>query len=287
MDADANPVDSDFFDTLWPLILNENKCELVSESKEYFVPCKPFDQIHWHGMLSKVGYPGYATPDDLHCCGAAKREEEQNLEAVKEVDAAAEQPTAAALMDYENCGSLGIKPVYKQVKQLRKQRERRQKLAYNFANRKYPWTMQTPSHETGFMLTAELKRNFQCQREMQMLEAIYRYNCKLMLIDCSSEICVEDVKRWIKFRPYVQMLVMVRCPRVERHIQLLNVFHTLLVEESALNTWHQELQCSLRAGLKEARQRELFKNCAEAFVFVFSRYRGICTCDTYKILRSM
>ncbi|KAH8311011.1 hypothetical protein KR044_003844 [Drosophila immigrans] len=274
---DVNPVDSEFLETLWPLILDDNKCELASKSQEFFVPSKPFDQIHWHSLLSNVGYPGYVAPHDLHCCGAAKRE----------ADEAAEEPKAAALMDYENRGSQSIKPVDKQVKELRKQRERRQKLAFNFANRKYPWTMQTPTHETSFMLTTELRSIFCGHMEMQMLEAIYHHKVKLMLIDCSTEICVEDVKRWIKFRPYVQMLVMVRCPRVERHIQLLKVFHTMQIEENALNTWHQELQCSLRAGLKEARNRDLFKNCADAFMFVFSRYRGICTCDTYKILRFM
>ncbi|XP_034484476.1 uncharacterized protein LOC117789554 [Drosophila innubila] len=181
----------------------------------------------------------------------------------------------------------GIRRVDREVRQLRRQRERRQKLAYDFANRKYPWTMQTPSHEMGFTLTPELRDAFNGPMEREILEAIYHYNCKLMLIDASTEICVEDFKRWLKFRPYVQMLVLVRCPRVERHVQLLNVFQTMLIEENASNTWHQELQCSLRAGLKEAQSRDLFKNCADAFVFIFSRYRGICTCDTYKILRLM
>ncbi|KAH8388517.1 hypothetical protein KR093_008471 [Drosophila rubida] len=284
---DVNPVDSDFFETLWPLILNENKCEIASESAEYFVPCKQFNQIHWHSVLSKVGYPGYVTPLDLHCGETARQQDQLELEVADEADKTAEQPTAATLMDYEKSGSQAIYRVHRQVKMLRKQCERRQKLAFNFANRMYPWTMQTPSHELGFFLTDELRSAFKSDMELQILEAISHHNCKLMLIDCSTEVCVQDVKRWIKFRPYVQMLVMVRCPRVERHIQLLDAFHTMLVEESALNTWHQELQLSLHAGLREARNRELFKNCAEAFVFVFSRYRGICTCDTFKILRSM
>jgi len=282
-----NPVDSSFFDTLWPLILNENPCQLDSESPEYFVPRQAFDQLHWHSVLSKVGYPGYETPHDLRCCGAAKRQEESEEEAENAANKAAELQSAAALGDYEKCSSQGIRRVDEEVRHLRKQHERRQKLAYDFANRKYPWTMQTPSHEMGFILTPELRAAFACPMELEILEAIYHYNCKLMLIDASTEICVDDFKRWVKFRPYVQMLVLVRCPRVERHVQLLNVFQTMLIEESALNTWHQELQCSLQTGLKEAKSRELFKNCADAFVFIFSRYRGICTCDTYKILRLM
>ncbi|KAM8702989.1 hypothetical protein ACLKA7_005347 [Drosophila subpalustris] len=282
-----NPVDSAFFDTLWPLILNENPCRLESESAEYFVPRQTFDQLHWHSMLSQVGYPGYETPQDLLCCGAAKRQAESEEEAERAQNKAAELQTAAALGDYEKGGSQGIRRVNKEVQHLRRQRERRQKLAYDFANRKYPWTVQTPSHELGFVLTPELRAAFSCPMEREILEAIYHYNCRLMLIDASTEICVEDFKRWVKFRPYVQMLVLVRCPRVERHLQLLNVFQTMVVEENALNTWHQELQSSLRTGLKEAQSRDLFRNCADAFVFIFSRYRGICTCDTYKILRIM
>lgn len=100
-----NPVDSSFFDTLWPLILKENPCQLESESVKYFMPRQQFDQLHWHSLLSKVGYPGYETPHDLLCCGAAARKAESEEEAEKAADKAAELQTVAALGDYEKNGS--------------------------------------------------------------------------------------------------------------------------------------------------------------------------------------
>ncbi|KAH8417609.1 hypothetical protein KR222_002703 [Zaprionus bogoriensis] len=280
------PLDSSFFEALWPLILDENECRVESENAEYFVPRQRFNQMRWHTMLSKVGFPGYETPHVLRCCEAARRQEQQSEEeALQAANTAAEQQGAAALADFEAKGSLAIRPVDKEAQHLLRQQERRQRLAYKFANRKYPWTMQTPSHELGFAITPELRAIFKCPLELEILEGIHHYNCKMMLIDAGSEVCADDLQRWIKFRPYVQLLVTVRCPRVERHLQLMQVFQTLLIEENQMNTWHQELEASLRAGLHEARAREIFKNCADAFVFVFSRYRGICTCDTYKILR--
>ncbi|XP_030563908.1 uncharacterized protein LOC115764801 [Drosophila novamexicana] len=289
-DADSNQrengpsLDSSFFETLWPLILDDNKCRVESESVDFFVPRKPFDQLRWHTLLANVGFPDYEKPHDLRCCEAAKQQEESEQMAEKAVDEAVERQSAVAA-DYEPTGSRAIRRVDKEVEFLQKQQHRRQHLAYCFANRKYPRAMQTPIHEVTFVLTRELRAGFQCPMEHEILEGIYQYNCKLILIDASTDVCVDDFQRWIKFRPYAQMLCLVRCPRVERHLQLLKVFHTLLVEEDAQNSWHEELECSIRAGLKEAKRLELFPNCADAFVFVFSRYRSLCTCDTYKILR--
>ncbi|ALC45539.1 CG9624 [Drosophila busckii] len=279
-------LDSSFFDTLWPLILNENKCYLESESTDYFRPRQQFKQLYWHTLLSKVGYMGYEQPHDLRCCGAARLEAAAELQAEKDANELALQQTlgTAMLADYNKCGSQGIRRVDQEVELLTMQQQQRQKLAYDFANRKFPWTMQTPSHELGFQLTPELTRCLSPE-ERELLESIHAYECKLMLIDASNDVCVDDFKRWIKFRPYVQILVTVRCPRVQRHLQLLGVFHTLLVEENIEHTWHEELHYQLRSGLREAQRLGLLENCAQAFVFVFSRYRNTCTCDTYKILR--
>ncbi|EDV91632.1 uncharacterized protein LOC6570385 [Drosophila grimshawi] len=282
--GDNQSLDSSFFETLWPLILDDNQCRLQSESTDYFVPSKKFDQLHWHTLLAEVGFPDYQKPHDLRCCEAAKQLDESEQHAEQEANEAALLQSAAALGDYKVAGSQAICPVDKQIEHLRQKRQRCQKLAYDFANRKYPWTMARQSHEHGFTLTTELRHHFRCPMERRILEGINQYNCKLMLIDASTDVCVDDFKRWIKFRPYAQILAIVRCPRVERHLQLLNAFNTLLVEEDIQNSWHQELQVSLHTGLKEAKRLQLLTNCAEAFVFIFSRYRGLCTCDTFTIL---
>lgn len=284
---EKHPLDEEFFETLWPLILDENPCRVVSKDEEFFVPEKSFNQLHWHSFLSNVGFPGYERPHDLRCCGAARKQEKSDEEAAQLANALAKSPTPAALASFQPGISRTIRPVDMEVHRLRREQERRQRLAYKFANRKHPWTMQTPSHELEFALTPEVLRHFPCKMEQEILESIHHYNIDFMLIDAGNEVCAEDFKRWIKFRPYVQILAMVRCPRVERHLQLLKVFQTMIIEEDIANTWHKELESSLYTGLKEAQSRGLFKTCADAFVFVFSRYRGICTCDTYKVLRRM
>lgn len=282
---EKHPIDGTFFESLWPLILDENPCRLESETAEYFVPRHRFDQLHWHTMLSKVGFPGYEQPHDLRCCGAARKQDESEEEAVQVANTLSKQQTTAAMADFEPAGSGSIVPVDQQVCKLRQQQERRQRLAYQFANRQYPWTMQTPSHELKFIITPELRAKFPSKMEQEMLENIHHFDCEFMLIDVSNDMCAEDLKRWIKFRPYVQMLALVRCLRVERHLQLMTVFQTMLIEENIANTWHQELESSMFTGFKEAQARGMLKNCGDAFIFVFSRYRGICTSDTFKVLR--
>lgn len=282
---DNKSLDTSFFETLWPLILDDNQCRVESESIRFFIPRIEFDYLHWHTFLAKVGYPQYEKPHDMRCCQAAKDEEKSEQLAEAATNKAVEELNDKALSDYQPCGSRAIRRIDNEVKHLCEEQERRQRLAYSFANRVYPWTMQTPLHENSFVLTDEVCLDFPCPMERDILEGIYHYDCKLMIIDASTEVCADDFLRWTKFRPYVQMLCLVRCPRVQRHLQLLNVFHTMLIEENIHNTWHEELNCSLRSGLKEARKLELLKNCADAFVFIFSRYRGICTCDTFKVLR--
>ncbi|XP_030375182.1 uncharacterized protein LOC115624584 [Scaptodrosophila lebanonensis] len=274
-----------FFDAFWPLIIDENICHIESKSVEFFVSERPFCQRRWHTLLAKAGYPNYFSPFGLRCCDAATKEEESEEDAEKKADEAAERISSAAHADYDNYGSVAVPPLDQHVKHKGQERERRQKLAYEFANRKYPWTMQAPTHELGFSLKSELCVQFYHPMELSILRGIHDYQCKLMIIDAGTELCIDDFKRWIKFRPFIQMLVLVRCPLVERHLQLLKVFQTLLVEENKENNWHDELQCSVRTGLKHAKKLELFKNCADAFVFVFSRFRGICTCDTFKIMQ--
>ncbi|EDW14947.1 uncharacterized protein LOC6573405 [Drosophila mojavensis] len=282
---DNKSLDSSFFETLWPLILDDNQCRVESESVEFFIPRIPFDYLHWHSMLAKVGFPLYEQPHDMRCCQAAKDEEDLEKLAETEANKATEELNEKAIADYQPSGSRGIVRIDNEIKHQCEAQEHRQRLAYSFANRAYPWTMQTPVQEISFLLTDEVRDEFFCPMERAILEGIYHYDCKLMIIDASTEVCADDFLRWTKFRRYVQMLCLVRCPRVQRHLQLLNVFHTLVIEENMRNSWHEELHCSLRTGLKEATRLELFKNCADAFVFIFSRYRGLCTCDTFKILR--
>lgn len=276
-----------FFDILWPLILDENTCHIESQSEEFFIPKKPFDNLKWHTYLSQVGFPSYMAPHELRCCEAAKKEEAEEEEARKEANKEAEERKVTAQCDFLARGSQAIRRVDNEVNYLREQQERRQKLAYDFANRRYPWTMQTPSHELGFEMTSEVQNCFRPNMELHILQAIHDHNCNLMMIDVGSEVELEDCQRWIKYRPYIQLLALVRTPQMERSLQLLNVFHTLLVEESAENTWHDELLSSLRNGYTHAQKVQLLKSCGEPLVFVFCRYRGICTCDTYKILRRL
>ncbi|EDW81669.1 uncharacterized protein Dwil_GK10895 [Drosophila willistoni] len=274
---------STFFEDLWPVLLDENKCRVESTAADYFIPTKKFNQLYWHTFLAKVGYPDYLMPHDLRCCKAAERQDASEEEAELAANEAAENMSNAAHGDYENCGSMAIRRVDKEITYLRDKAKRRDKLAYEFANRSYPWTMKKP--KLGFELTPELRKCFKKPMELHILQDINIHNCQLMLIDAGSEICVDDFQRWIKFGPYVKMLVLVRCPRVERRLRLLNVFHTLLYEECAENSWHEELECSLQTGFEHAKKMKLLKDCSESFIFVFSQCRGFCTCDTYKIVR--
>ncbi|KAH8383967.1 hypothetical protein KR009_011506, partial [Drosophila setifemur] len=282
---DKYTLDGSFFDVLWPLILEENRCRIDSKAGEFFVPKQPFDQLKWHTFLSRVGYPSYITPHELRCCEAAKREEAEEEEAQRAANKEAEARQGPAQGDFLGHGSQAICPIDKKVDYLRRQQERRQKLAYDFANRRYPWTMQTPSHELGFEVTHEMEELFPDPRELHLLKCIHHHDCKLMLIDVGTDVDIEDCHRWIKFRPYIQMLALVRTPRMERSLQLMNVFHTLLVEESAENSWNDELSSSLRSGYHHAEKLQLLRSCGESFVYIFSSYRGICTCDAMKVLR--
>ncbi|XP_017117260.1 uncharacterized protein LOC108139154 [Drosophila elegans] len=274
-----------FFDALWPLILDENPCHIESKVEEYFVPSKPFNRLEWHTYLARVGYPFYMAPHELRCCKGARQEEMEDEDAEKALNKEVEERKGPAQADFLCRGARQIRPVDKEVEQLKMEQERRQKLAYDFANRRYPWTMQTPSHELGFTITEELQQCFKAPMELIILQRIHDHDCKLMIIDLGAEVDIKDCQRWIKFRPYIQLLALVRTPQMERSLQLLNVFHTLLVEESAENSWNDELSCSLRTGFMYAQKIQLLKSCGEPLVFVFSRLRGICTCDNFKILR--
>ncbi|XP_037729768.1 uncharacterized protein LOC119560407 [Drosophila subpulchrella] len=281
----AIPLGSSFFDVLWPLILDENVCRIESKAEENFVPKEPFNRLEWHTYLAQVGYPFYMPPHELRCCEGARRQEFEEEEAEKALNKEVEERRGPAEGDFLCRGSQAIRPIDKEVVHLRMEQERRQKLAYDFANRRYPWTMQTPSHELGFTLTEELQKCFKGPMELDILNAIHDFDCKLMIIDLGPEVDIRDCQRWIKFRPYIQLLALVRTPRMDRSLQLLNVFHTLLVEESADNSWDDELQCSVRTGYRYAQKIQLLKTCGEPLVFVFSRFRGICTCDNFKIIR--
>ncbi|KAH8338548.1 hypothetical protein KR059_009053 [Drosophila kikkawai] len=272
---DNRTLDGSFFDGLWPLILDNNRCRIIaSKPEEHFVPQEPFPRLKWHAYLAQVGYPGYDPPHEVRC-GAKEPEEECG--AAQEVE---------AQTDYMCHGSQAILPIDQQVDQLRMQQERRQRLAYQFANRRFPWTMQTPSHELGFTISAELKEKFKGNpMELQLLQAIHDHDCHLMIIDLGTEVEIQDCRRWVKFRPYVQLLALCHTARMERSLQQLNVFHTLCVEESVENSWHDELQCSLRTGYTHALKMKLLKACGESLAFVFSRFRGICTCDQFKVIR--
>ncbi|XP_017076672.2 uncharacterized protein LOC108111652 [Drosophila eugracilis] len=274
-----------FFDVLWPLILDEDLCRIESQTDDNFVPKEPFNKLEWHTYLAQVGYPLYIPPLELRCCEGARRAEAEEEEAEKAINKEVEERKGPAQGDFLRRGSQAIESIDKKVIHLRMEQERRQRLAYAFANRCYPWTMQTPSHELGFHLTEELQKCFKVPKELEMLKAIHDHECKLMILDLGTDVDIEDCQRWIKFRPYIQLLAIVRTPRMQRSLHLLNVFHTLLVEESADNSWDAELQCSVQAGFLHAQKIQLLKTCGEPFVFVFSRFRGICTCDTYKIIR--
>ncbi|KAH8343929.1 hypothetical protein KR084_001991 [Drosophila pseudotakahashii] len=274
-----------FFDVLWPLILDENPCRIESKADENFVPSEPFNRLEWHTYLAQVGYPFYMAPHELRCCQGARRQEMEEEEAANALNKEVEQRKAPAEGDFLRRGSQAIRPIDREVEHLRTEHERRQKLAYDFANRRYPWTMQTPSHELGFNLTEELQQCFRGPMERDILKAIHDHDCKLMILDLGTEVDIEDCRRWIKFRPYIQLLALVRTSKMDRSLQLLNVFHTLLVEESAENSWDDELQCSVRNGFLHAQKIQLLKSCGEPFVFVFSRFRGICTCDKFSIIR--
>ncbi|XP_033164685.1 uncharacterized protein LOC117143892 [Drosophila mauritiana] len=282
---DKRTLGSPFFDVLWPLILDENVCRIETKPDEFFVPREPFNRLDWHIYLSQVGFPFYMPPHELRCCKGAEREEIENEDAENALNQEVEERTASNQVDFLLRGSRDIKPIDEVVDKLRMEQERRQKLAYDFANRRYPWTMQTPSHELGFTITEELQKCFKGPMELDILRAIHDHDCKLMIIDLGTDVDIKDCQRWIKFRPYIQLLALPRTPRMERSLQVLNVFHTYLVEESADNSWNDEVQCSLRTAFVHAQKNQLLKSCGEPFVFVFSRFRGICTCDTYKIIR--
>ncbi|SPP88074.1 uncharacterized protein LOC117589828 [Drosophila guanche] len=287
-DASKQTMGSSFWEDLWPQLLEENKCHIESKSVAFYVPRQPFSALHFHSYLAEAGYPDYVLPHDMRCCEAAKRQEAAEEEAQLAANAETKARQDAASVDTERCSSHpAIQSVDKMVNQLRAEQERRQKLAYEFANRKYPWTMQTPKHELSFEVTTEQRVCFVQPMEKKILDDLLDHECKLMIIDVGKDVELKDCQRWIKFRPYIQMLALVRTAQMERCLQLLGVLHTLVVEESAGNSWHDELEASLRSGLKQAKRLHILRACGEPFLFVFSRFRGICTCDTYGVLRRL
>ncbi|KAI9584288.1 uncharacterized protein LOC119634469 [Glossina fuscipes] len=271
-------INEEFFENLWPLILDNNICDIKSEdTSKHFVPERKFDYIWAHTLLAENHFADYLEPVELTCKSSP---EASSLDEVKSPEEIEQKPYRGL----DQC----VVPLEQQLKAIECDVQLRKKLAYDFANRIFPWYIQSPSYNNDFTLTAELKAQFPNPHEYEILYNINLFQCNLMIIDLGIDLTLQDLERWEKFSPYVAIVTVVHSPDLFRQLKNYDtIFQPVLTEENVEQTWQEELNCSLKLGIKFARSKFLFEDAGKAFVFVFSNNRGICTCDNYKILNRL
>lgn len=262
-------------DHLWPLIISHNICDINSTNTSgYFVPQQKFDHIWAHELLASKKFGDYQKPIELQCKQTNQQETPVHQEE-NEIDQ----------LPYNRTNSK-ILPLDQQLEIIQHNVEIRQKLAKNFANRKFPWYIPQPSYCKTFQITNEIRHQFKDSLEYEILQNIQRCQCHLMIIDVAASIPLKNLEKFLKFSPYVALVVVIHDKVLFRKIKNFNsIFLAVLMEEHMEANWQEKLNRSLDLGITKAKELFLWDDSAEAFVFVFSNNPGICVWDKFKILR--
>lgn len=275
--SDDNEICSKFLDKLWPLILDDNKCDIKTSDTDYFVPQRKFDYIYANDFLACKNFGNYQPAIELKCHG--ENEDDKQECSVK-----------ASVHDIQQLSYRPpyIMPLDQQLAHVEQDVERRKKLAYGFATRKYPWYIQGPSYEYNFIITDELKQLFKKPFEYEIIRKIQVFNCKLMLIDVAPAVPLKNMECWQKFTPYVAIVCIVHDETLCNQLNNLNhIFHAVYLEETSEGTWQNELVHALDVGLNNAKKLYFFEDDSQPFGFVFSNNRGICVFDKFVVLKKL
>ncbi|XP_065361427.1 uncharacterized protein LOC135955064 [Calliphora vicina] len=275
MESSETTISTKFFDNLWPLILDHNKCDIQSSNTiEHFVPQQKFDHMWAHELLASKNYKNYETPRELSCKTSTK-EQPEVVDPEDEIEQLAYRGPHSKIL-----------PLDQQLAMVQQNMEIRQKLANDFANREFPWYIQRPSYDYDFQITDNMKKIFKQTFEYEILKNIQRNQCHLMIVDVATSIPLRNLECWLKFSPYVAIIMVIHDKQLYGKVTNFNyVFHTILMEEYEANTCQEELNRSLELGVNKAKELFLYEDAGQAFAFVFSNTRGICIWDKFKILK--
>uniref|UniRef100_A0A1A9WHB5 Uncharacterized protein n=1 Tax=Glossina brevipalpis TaxID=37001 RepID=A0A1A9WHB5_9MUSC len=280
MEEDPNLIiNEEFFENLWPLILDNNICDIKSEDKsKHFVPERKFDYIWAHTLLAENHFEDYLEPIELTCKPSVS--ESERLDEAKGTEEIEQKP-------YRGLDQ-NVIPLDRQLEAIDCDVQLRKKLAYDFANRTFPWYIQTPTYNNSFTLTDELKAQFKNPFEYEILHNIHIFECNLMIIDLGLDVTLQDLERWEKFSPYVAIVTVVHSADLFRQLKnYCNIFQPVFMEEQAELTWQEELNCALKTGINFARSftstifanypgftSAIFANYSEMTSIIFANYPG-------------
>ena len=260
---------------IWPLILEDSKCDIKTGDKPYFVPERKFDHIWANDFLACKNFGDYQPAIELKCPQQDEQGEQecQSKPVVKEIH---QQPYRYPY----------IMPLDQQLALVEVDVERRKKLAKDFAERKYPWYIQRPSYECDFTINDEIRQLFTKPFEYEIIRKIQVFNCHLMLIDVAPDVPLKNMECWMKFAPYVAIVCIVHNEVLCKQLQNLNeIYHPVHMEEDNEGTWHDELIHAIEVGLNAAKKLYFFEDVSKPFGFVFANNRGICVFDKFVVLR--
>ncbi|XP_061400145.1 uncharacterized protein LOC133335869 [Musca vetustissima] len=276
MDNSKTTIRESFLDFIWPAILEENICENENRNKTpYFNPHIKFDNLWAHSLLAAKCFGDYEKPLELGATNIKLKPQEEDNSTIEDFEQMSYRTPVPTII-----------PIDEQLINVQRDIVVRKKLAQDFAQRTFPWYIQRPEYISNFKTTDDMKFPFQNPFELEILQHIQHFQCKLMIVDVAIDMAPNEIERWLKFSPYVNIITVIHNANLYRKLTNFNdAFMATFLENNFENSWHEELNCSLTAGIQLAKDKHLFDNAGTAFVFVFASNRNYCSCDKFKILR--
>lgn len=284
---------SSFFDDLWPLILQENRCDIHSKNtSEFFVPLRRFDALWAHTYLAERNFGDYSEPTEIVCSRKQHhiRQHFKNFSTKAKIAKRFLQKTISEESQKPiRFQASAICTVEEQIRKQNNAQLRRQKLAYDYVNREFPWYIRRPLYTT-YKITSitDEAQDARIIENMQfnILRNIFIFTCKLLFIDVGSNIPINSLKKWYKFCRYVHIIMIVRdeelCSQLDHSSASVSAVY---LEEFYEITWQEELESSLLTALRHARINKLFEDCVQPIIFVFSKKRNMKYLDHFCVLR--
>ncbi|XP_037938436.1 uncharacterized protein LOC119671747 [Teleopsis dalmanni] len=269
-------LNAQFFDDLWPLILDDNICDTKSTHKsQFFEPVNRFDFLWANNLLATKGYKDFRKAIEFrhfHEGVKADSDDEQGKDDISTI----EYP---GYVEYNGDSY--------QIEKFRWLHEWRKGVAADFANRTFPWYKAIPFYAKEIVITNDDIKKFHVPFEKSIFEKILDFKCKVMIIDAGKDVGINDFQRWLKFSAYIQIILIIRCKLLATYLEPLNIFKIIVIEENPDFSWHRQLTASLRNGHNYAVENELVKDFTTPIIFIFSSARGFCSCDSFRVIKKL
>ncbi|XP_075161566.1 uncharacterized protein LOC142234339 [Haematobia irritans] len=265
-------VTSSFLDCIWPSILTENASESErGDIIKYFIPQRQFDNVWAHELLATKSFVNYEKPFILGT-------KEENLRETQNEDAMKSE------IQQKPYRTPYIMPLDRQIAAINRDKEFRVKLALEFCQHNSPWYI--PTTKTQLKVTAELKDLFKDSFEFNILVNLEKLGSRLMIIDLGMKANITQLERWLKFLPYVEIVILIHSSDLYRKIETIGYpFRSVLMEANVNISWKSELNRALRRGVEFARESHIYEY--GVFVFIFSSLPTLCITDKFQFLREL